>query len=351
MEPNLALLKDILESKGYHLGQKIGEGGFSKCFVVKSTMNDCELVCKVINVQEDPTERGYLQTYKAEINILTQILHPNVIKIYNHFIEQQYLFIILEMCKGGSLQEIIKKNGKLKGQKLLKTTHEIVSGIDALHAQKIAHHDIKPANILFDSYERAKLADFGFAAVELEPKIKRFAGSIFYMAPEILKKIPYDPFKADIWAFGVTLFQMATGDCPFKGNCVVDLLTDIQLGYNKTELESIPQVIAKIIRGCLHQNPNQRLTTSQILMLLDSAYSASHLIPTPPHIPAQPFFGHFGSSGQNNLSLRPGNLRLCQSRCTLDLKPKIVQPTSKPRLSLRYGSLPQLSQSQYPLVR
>ena len=330
MTDTVPLISSILEKKGFKLGPQIGAGAFSKVFVIKNS-NDIELVCKVIDVKAGLQESGYLSTYHAEINILTQILHPNVIKIYNHFVEEQFLFMILEMCKGGSLQDRIKSQGKLAGTKLLKTTHEIVAGLEALHERKIAHHDIKPANILFDSADRAKLADFGFAAVETGDKINRYAGSVYYMAPEVLKKVSYDPFEADIWALGVSIYQMATGQLPYKGNSIVELTSEIALGYSKEELQYVPSVINKVIRGCLHLNPEQRITTKQIMMLLDSAFSYSSLLATTNQHLAS--FGRVSSCAQN-LSLRPGNLRFSQGHfqlSDLSTKPKIIHPSTKPK--------------------
>lgn len=202
------------EINGYIFTKLIGSGLSSVVYEVYSKHYNQKFCAKVISLEDCFfDEEGNL--FEPEIEALINLDHPNIIRIYSFFVHQQNLFLILELCKKCLIDEITK-HGAFEQSKLKKLTTDICKAIEYCHRSRIAHRDIKPANIFLDQYDRPKVADFGLCAL-LRPKEKlnTACGSYNYVAPEVLSNKDFDPFKADVYSLGVTLYQMAMGKLPY----------------------------------------------------------------------------------------------------------------------------------------
>ncbi|OHS94546.1 hypothetical protein TRFO_39271 [Tritrichomonas foetus] len=246
-----------------------------------------------------------------ELYALTLLDHPNIIRVYDYFASNCYLFLILEYCNGGTLQDKInncesyKKGEAPDPQVVFKIVESITSALKICHNSNIAHRDIKPENIFFDEYNRPKLADFGLSSlIGNDSMVNEACGSIGYLAPEIfansscppesqrkcennqknasinidfLKNSTYDPYKADIWSLGVTFYVMLTGHLPFtsqssgpanKASLKNPLrVTNSLLPSKPLKLSFPPNVdprLAKMITSMLIFDPECRPSISQI---------------------------------------------------------------------------------------
>jgi serine/threonine protein kinase len=200
----------IFESKGYNFVKSIGRGATAQCYLVFSRQYKQLFVAKVmVGVSEAVSE--------CETAALRDLSHPNVLYLYDIHVTQQAVYLFLEYCPGGSLTDVVVKQGVLAGKRLYGVAKEILTGLSYMHGQKWAHLDLKPANILIDKHGRAKLADFGISRSfqGTEGAIRR-GGTLMFAAPELLRAGRYDPFKADIWSLSVTLFFLAFGSFPFS---------------------------------------------------------------------------------------------------------------------------------------
>ena len=207
-------------------------------------------------------EERAMKQFKSEVYSLTHLIHMNIVQIYDYFNDGQYLFMIIEYCDKGNLMTVVKKQQKSSSllancnyPSIRKIMIEVLSALSYCHdVQHISHHDIKPSNILIDSFGRAKLCDFGISYFVETHKIQTFdeevihdsnrhpsvwaeekdakqntSGSLLFMSPQLLlcslngnKK--YDMFAADMWAFGVTAFYLVSGKFPFIAHSRKDLL-------------------------------------------------------------------------------------------------------------------------------
>ncbi|EAY18943.1 CAMK family protein kinase [Trichomonas vaginalis G3] len=171
-------------------------------------------------------------SYKREVESLVQFDHPHIVKVYDVFSSETEMFIILEYCSGGSLESIVKSGKKITPKALFQYSKEISDAIYYIHSNGYEHCDIKPSNILLDQFGRIKLADFGLCCpCDDTTTKKQYCGSLSFMSPESLVGKSCDPFKNDVWAFGVTLYYIIKRKLPFKGDNLPDLLRDIDLGY------------------------------------------------------------------------------------------------------------------------
>ena len=266
---NFEEIEHVIEQNGYTIRTQIGSGGSATCYIVHSEKYNSLFVCKVMRNIAGKSSRS-TRSFYAEVKALSDIIHPNIIKIYDYFSNGDVLFLVLEYCNGGSFDKIIPE-GNLTMDDIRIYMKQLIDALIYIHSMNMAHHDLKPANIFIDCYNRVKLADFGLVQLvndNYHPLSESYSGSVPYMAPEIFEKKPYDPFKADVWAFGVTLFQFVTGRLPFVGQTIHDIAVQMrECRYSLTP--GLPQDITLIIKSCLVPNPQKRPTMIEIKSMFD----------------------------------------------------------------------------------
>lgn len=245
-----------LLNHNYELREQIGEGGSGTVFLVWSMKYGEKFVAKKIHVK--PTEHIH-----SEVELLMSLQHPNIINIYEYWCEEETLYIILEYCPNGSLRDYIKSHGPLRGKRLWQALKDIAAAVEYCHTNNVVHRDIKPANLLIDKYDRVKLADFGISALA-DSRVNAQSGSPAYMSPEaLLGKRNVDQFKCDIWALGVTIYELATGSLPWRGGSFAEIRADIQIGLQRRPKE-IDYPLFKFLKQMVDVNPVTRATIDEV---------------------------------------------------------------------------------------
>lgn len=273
---------------GYTLISKIGQGGFSVVYLVESQKYNQHFVIKVSNNKKsDETE--------TEIKTLIKLNHPNIISIYEYFTDDEYIYLVLEYCPGGSMETYIKRNGKLPKPLLYQVCAHLLSALYLCHSLHIAHRDIKPANILIDQYGRPKLADFGLSSEFVDGESTRgVGGSRLYMAPEIIQKKAYDAFKADVWALGVSFYQMAVGNTPWPDENLNEVEFAINMGMISFTNAHMDFDFVKVIKAMIEVNAAKRETVATLRekkIFTESMYSHVSLISKEPVSSGSMIFG------------------------------------------------------------
>ncbi|KAH0785817.1 CAMK family protein kinase [Histomonas meleagridis] len=264
--PQLSLseIQQLLPEHRYHFVKAIGMGGYGSVFLVKSDKYNqyfCIKRIKQIDPKNDNTEN--------EASTLIMLCHPNIISMYEYFFDQTKtnLYIVLEYCSGGSLKDLIEREGPIRPPKLYSYCYQILNALLHCHEQNIAHRDIKPANILIDKYNRPKLADFGLSRrLEKGENLQSFAGSRPFMAPEIISRENADPFLADIWSLGVTFFTLAFGRLPWGVSNGAELDAAIKLGII-TFPTFADQEFCNLISSMVVVKPSKRKPIAQLMKL------------------------------------------------------------------------------------
>ena len=245
---------------GYQFIRQIGEGSFAKVFEVSSLKYRTTFCAKVMEIDRSLIdESGSLND--PELMILRNLDHPNVIRIYDCFVCEDYLFLIFEMCNGGSLANIMERR-RLSHPEVLRWFREVVNALAVCHSQGIAHRDIKPDNIFIDAYNRAKVADFGLSTMlaKGQKMCAGACGSPNYVAPEMLTQPDYDPFKADVWSLGVTVYQMATGTLPWNESVTLNSAERPPVVFPRTLDAEMVRVLEKML--CL--DPEKRVSMKEL---------------------------------------------------------------------------------------
>lgn len=302
-------VEDTLKMHGYNVMTKIGAGATGRCYRVFSPKYNQTFVCKTV---------GHKATFVQELNALMRLDHPHVIKVYDYFVHDNICFMILEDCINGNISEFMKKR-TIKENQITKWCYEVIDALSYIHQQGIVHLDIKPSNILIDQYERVKLADFGVAQPS-DLRCENYVGTTYFMAPEVLSKEPFDPYAADVWSLGVTLYYMIFKQLPFKNEGQWEIF--LEIGFRDFPSQ-ISDELHKILTSCIQKYPSNRATTAQ---LKETLYPKKKTVDEK-------------MKKQNLLLLNLGKSKnpLCASMLNFQssLRPKLVASVSQHRFSLQ----------------
>lgn len=257
-------LVHLLNMRGFEYEGALGKGAFATVHKILHKKYN-EYFCAKTILLDHLTSSKAKNDYQAEISALMNLCHPNIIKIYDHFEASHFLIVILEYCNGGSLHDILSNQVPITPPLFWSLAKQIILGFDYCHERKLAHCDIKPANILIDKYGRPKIADFGLSRICNQKSTNQMIGSFPYMAPELFNKHIklVDPLKTDVWSLGITFFVMACGRIPWLPGSEEEVKAQILRGYIDYPRKLDPKIIS-FLQKILVQKPNQRLTMAQI---------------------------------------------------------------------------------------
>uniref|UniRef100_G3NFS6 Mitogen-activated protein kinase kinase kinase 12 n=1 Tax=Gasterosteus aculeatus aculeatus TaxID=481459 RepID=G3NFS6_GASAC len=239
--------------------QWVGSGAQGAVFLGKFHGDDVA-VKKVRDIKE------------TEIKHLRKLKHPNIITFKGVCTQAPCYCILMEYCAQGQLYEVLRAGRKITPSLMVDWSMGIAGGMNYLHLHKIIHRDLKSPNMLITHDDLVKISDFG-TSKELSDKSTKmsFAGTVAWMAPEVIRNEPVSE-KVDIWSFGVVLWEMLTGEVPYKD---VDSSAIIWgVGNNSLQLpvpESCPDGFKILLRQCWNCKPRNRPSFRQILLHLDIA--------------------------------------------------------------------------------
>lgn len=264
------LNKDNL-SNHYKVLEKVGTGSFGKVYKVLHLGTRQERALKVINkanIKYQDDEQKFLK----EIELLSQLDHPSIIRVYEYFEENANYYVAEEFCRGGELYEQIYKIDCFTEKDAATIMKQVFSAVYYLHSMNIIHRDLKPENIMLDNIDphreiTLKLIDFGTANIFTPGKyLEQKVGTSYYIAPEVVLK-KYNQ-QADIWSCGVILFILLSGYPPFDGDTdeeIMDSVIKDEISYDDQEWENVSDGAKNFLKKLLVKNPNKRLTAEQAL--------------------------------------------------------------------------------------
>ena len=273
----------------YELEQFLG-GGMAHVYRAKDSVLGRRVALKILTAAgsaDAETKARFL----LEARMACSVNHENIISIYDFGEEQGRPFIVMELLEGESLRDAIKRGRLGNFQRRLKIALQVARALDFIHARKIIHRDIKPENIHLDETGKVKLMDFGIAKSEgMQLTRAGFTlGTPYYMAPEQVLGRMLTP-QADVYAFGILLFELMTGTKPVTGDSVEKIFQ--QILYEPLNLEPLarsgaPPALCDLIARCtvkqLAQRPqNLSPVCDELTGMLDS------LRPVHPSLPPLP---------------------------------------------------------------
>lgn len=250
----------------YREGDKpIGKGGFGEVWkVIHKSTN--KLYCiKVIN-KRSIIEQKMVEQMNREIEIMYSLNHPHVVKLINHFEDDDSFYLVMNYASKGQLYSHLKRSGKFEQRIAAQYLRETIEALMYLHNfhPPIIHRDIKPENILLDENYRVKLADFGWSNYEnSSAERKTYCGTPEYLAPEMLSKKGHDT-SVDIWSIGILMFELLCGKSPFAGRSPEELFNNIR-DHRMNWPRDFPPLAKNLVSLILKQNPKERITLKEVL--------------------------------------------------------------------------------------
>ncbi|XP_024113977.1 serine/threonine-protein kinase Nek10 isoform X2 [Oryzias melastigma] len=284
---------------GYSILEHLGTGAFGSVFKVQKQSGQNLLALKEVNLHnpafgKDKRSRdSNVEKIISELTIIKeQMTHPNVVKYYKTFLDGEKLYIVMELIEGVPLAEhftsLKEKQQRFTEDRIWNVFIQVCLALRYLHKEKrIVHRDLTPNNIMLGEKDKVTITDFGLAKQKQEnSKLTSVVGTILYSCPEVVKNEPYGE-KADIWALGCILYQMATLKPPFYSSNMLSLASKIvEAEYEPVEEGVFSERVPQMIRWCLtpdaEQRPDVVVVSSRIsdlmIRLMDGLYTSHNAL-------------------------------------------------------------------------
>ena len=250
----------------YRVGDSyIGKGAFGEVWKVTHKMTGKIYVIKVMDKMAIKGEK-LIDQINREIEIMYKLNHPHVIRLINHFEDDEKFYLIMPYASKGQLYSLLRRQVRFDQRTAAQYMREVIEAVRYIHSfsPKIIHRDIKPENLLLDDNYRVLLSDFGWSNFLDDDEFRKtFCGTPEYLSPEMVKKEGHNEM-VDIWALGVLMFEFLAGYAPFTGSHQKELYNNIKKLKISWPVD-FPPLAKNLITKILKLNPTERLSLEEIL--------------------------------------------------------------------------------------
>lgn len=254
-------LQDIIDER-YKIKSLLGEGGMAVVYLADDLIARKEVAIKII--KEDTMKNPVnLTRFEREARAAASLNHQNIVRVINIGTCEGRPYMVNELIKGQTLRDVLNVRGKFSVLEACDIMYQLCSAVLHAHQHGVIHRDIKPQNVYISQDSSIKLGDFGIATFQNASRVTKsevVVGSVHYLAPEISQGNPAT-IKSDIYALGITFFELLTGKVPFDDESPVT----VALKHIKDKMPSVrkfnpkvPQCVEKIINKACEKNPQSR---------------------------------------------------------------------------------------------
>ena len=278
---------------GYQLEDEIGRGSMGMVYRGKQIALGREVAVKVMS-RALAKDASYVARFIREAQIIAGLNHPNIVQIFDAGQQNGLLYFVMEYVQGPTLASLLHLDGCIPQHLAAEYAAQIADALDSAYRERnVIHRDIKPENLMLDRWGKIKVMDFGLARAIGHQKItvaKTLVGSIYYASPEQVWGYPLDN-RSDIYALGVVLYEMVTGQRPFVGRSMPKLTQAIVSGPLQPPSQLAPDlspILEQIILVAMSRDRDQRYEQA---MLMAQDLRALNLKPPFPSTPPHPMHG------------------------------------------------------------
>jgi len=324
--------------------KRIGQGGMSAVYLAHQAHPARNVAVKVLRSRPGSNPADYntfLARFRREADIAARLEHINIIPIFEYGEQNQLAYLVMPYISGGSLSQILEKEGRFPLGQAMNYIQQAAAALDYAHARNVIHRDLKPGNFLIYPDGRLVLADFGIARImgnQAEGSTLTmhgaFLGTPAYMSPEMLRGEPID-HRTDIYALGIVLFEMLSGDIPFRGeNALVVMTKHLQqpLPLLHAKELSIPLTVDVVLQNATAKRREDRYMSAGAL-----AQDLRLAIKGIPHDKSEDY--RFGQMQNESLGLLTSE--------TKGYGPEIVTTSNKHVQTSSIGSSPPRNRQRY----
>ncbi|KAK3333524.1 kinase-like domain-containing protein [Cercophora scortea] len=250
----------------FEIGRPLGKGKFGRVYLAKERSSNFICALKVLYKSELQHGGGVEKQVRREIEIQSNLRHPNILKLYGHFHDSKRIFLILEFAGKGELYKHLRRESRFPEWKAAQYIAQMASALQYLHRKHVIHRDIKPENILMGIHGEIKISDFGWSVHAPNNRRATLCGTLDYLPPEMIRSGSKDNWyneKVDLWSLGVLTYEFLVGEAPFEDTPIMT-----QKRIARADM-TIPEWVSKeakdIIKRLLVLDPDKRLPLEEVL--------------------------------------------------------------------------------------
>ena len=251
----------------YEIVKSIGEGGMANVYLAEDKILERKVAVKVLRGDLSADDK-FIRRFEREAQSVSNLSHKNIVEVYDVGVEDNEHYIVMEFIEGKTLKQLLKKRESLTLTEVIDIMTQLTDGIAHAHESYIIHRDIKPQNIMIEDNGLIKITDFGIAmalnATQLT-QTNSIMGSVHYLPPEQASG-KGATIKSDIYSLGILMYELLTGNVPFKGDNAVE----IAIKHMKDKIPSIrkqnpaiPQSVENILLKAAAKNPRNRYDSAK----------------------------------------------------------------------------------------
>lgn len=208
----------------FEIGRPLGKGKFGRVYLARERSSGFVCALKVLHKNEIQHGGGVERQVRREIEIQSNLRHPNILQLYGHFHDSKRIFLILEFAGKGELYKHLRRENRFPEWKAAQYIAQMAAALKYLHKKHVIHRDIKPENILVGIHGEIKISDFGWSVHAPNNRRKTMCGTLDYLPPEMIKPGNHDNYytdKVDLWSLGVLTYEFLVGEAPFEDTPVM----------------------------------------------------------------------------------------------------------------------------------
>jgi eukaryotic-like serine/threonine-protein kinase len=271
----------------YQIVARIAAGGMGEVYRAHDPVLDREVALKILHpsLADDP---GFIERFRREARSAAMLSHPNIVAVHDWGETQGTYFMIMEFVRGPNLRALLMRDGQLEPRQAVEVVDAVLAALEHAHAQGIVHRDIKPENVMIRASDGVpKVADFGLARAFADARVSQapgtVTGTVQYLAPEQIEGEQADP-RTDLYATGVVLYELLTGEVPFTGE------TSVAIAYKhlrervpppSTVNPTVPVALDRVVLTATARERDRR-TADARTMRRDLRQGADALAPASP---------------------------------------------------------------------
>ncbi|OAX82022.1 AUR protein kinase [Emergomyces africanus] len=248
----------------FEIGKPLGKGKFGRVYLARERSTGFVCALKVLHKSELVQGKVEKQL-RREIEIQSNLRHPNILRLYGHFHDSKRVFLILEFAGNGELYKHLRKESRFPEWKAAQYIAQMAAALKYLHKKHVMHRDIKPENILVGIHGEIKISDFGWSVHAPNNRRNTMCGTLDYLPPEMLKPGLQDNYyneKVDLWSLGVLTYEFLVGEAPFEDTPV---MTRRRIARGEMKVPSFVSAEARdLIKKLLVLDPEHRIPLDEV---------------------------------------------------------------------------------------